>query len=264
MKPTLIILAAGEGKRLKPYTNDRPKCMVQVAGKPVIQWQVETAKSAGFGKIVVVTGYMSESVNIKDVTFVKNKLYDRTNMVQSLFTARDCFGESFVVSYGDIIFEGSVLEKIASSKDEISVVVDMDWRPYWQARSADIFSDAETLKMDKSGNIYNIGQKTKNIEDIQAQYIGLSSYKGKGVQALKDIYDKEKGFSARGARYICKDRSLDELYMTDLIQGLINEKVDVKAVPIDGKWIEIDTIGDLELAKKSVRTEEGRLLVERP
>ena len=81
----VIILAAGYGSRLKPYTNKIPKCMVELAGKPLLQHQIETLNSAGLNNITVVGGHLIEKIIGKDIQIIKNDKYDSTNMVSSLF-----------------------------------------------------------------------------------------------------------------------------------------------------------------------------------
>ena len=83
-----IILAAGEGKRLKPYTDSRPKCMVPLAGRPLLHWQLDVLRSAGIKDIVIVGGYRAEALKACGASVVTNPRYDSTNMVGTLFCAR--------------------------------------------------------------------------------------------------------------------------------------------------------------------------------
>ena len=85
----VIILAAGFGNRLKPYTNDKPKCMVELLGKPILQYQIETLNALGLDDIVVVGGYHIEKIKGRNLKIIKNEQYDCTNMVSSLFCAED-------------------------------------------------------------------------------------------------------------------------------------------------------------------------------
>ena len=80
-----IILAAGQGKRLKPLTNDKPKCMINLFGKRIIDYQIEVFKKFGISDIIVVTGFKSESVDISEIKIYQNHDFDRTNMVETLF-----------------------------------------------------------------------------------------------------------------------------------------------------------------------------------
>src|SRR5882757_5179513 len=92
----MIILAAGQGTRLRPLTDDRPKCLVELCGRPLLQWQIDTARSAGIRDIVVIGGYRHELLKAYDVELVLNPDFASTNMVRTLFRARDLFGPGFV------------------------------------------------------------------------------------------------------------------------------------------------------------------------
>ena len=252
MKPRLIILAAGQGKRLRPLTNNLPKCMIEIHGKPILQWQVESARQAGIDDIIIVRGYLSNTINISGVTYVENPRYAETNMVETLVCARDYISELTVVSYGDILYERQILERIFKSKNEISVVVDKKWKPYWKKRFGNPLNDAETMIIDSTGKIIEIGQKPKSINEIHAQYIGLTAFRGNGLRALKNIYNQEKEAFQRGENFICKERDLSQLYMTDLIQGIIDADCRVTHVPVSGSWLEIDSLEDFKLAEQYV------------
>lgn len=234
----LIILAAGMGSRLAPLTNEIPKCMVELKGKPLILWQIETAKSLGINDIIVIRGYKGEKLDfLKEygVKLLDNQMYKDTNMVETLFEARKYFNDEIIISYGDIVYEKDVLKAIMKDINDISIIVDHGWQEYWEMRVDDIFSDAESLIIDESGKIKSIGKKVNDINLIQGQYIGLLKFTLKGLGILENIYD-----------------NIDKknIYMTDLIQEVINKGYDVYENPIYRKWVEIDTITDLKLAEE--------------
>tara|TARA_B100000315_G_scaffold160045_1_gene148577 strand:- start:15 stop:728 length:714 start_codon:yes stop_codon:yes gene_type:complete len=237
--------------------------MIEVCGKPIIQWQVETARQSGIKDIIIVRGYLGDTINIPHVTYVTNPLFAETNMVETLFCAKEYFDNCLMVSYGDILYEKQVLRKMIDSNGDISVAIDIKWRPYWEERFDDPLSDAETLKTDSTGRLIEIGQKPDNLDDIEAQYIGLTVFKGKGLSMLKYIYDQERKAFQNGERFICKERSMQQLYMTDFIQGLINQGCWVSPVPIDGGWLEIDSISDLKIAEKYMDPNSGPLKINR-
>jgi L-glutamine-phosphate cytidylyltransferase len=251
--PTLIILAAGQGTRLRPLTEKCPKCMVETGGKSLIQWQVETAREAGIENIVIVGGYLIEMIDIPNVKIIKNPKFDKTNMVVSLFCAKDYFSDSMIISYGDILFEKHIIEKAISCDAPVGVIIDTEWKQYWETRFSDPLTDAETLKLDSTGdNIIEIGKSPTSFQEIQAQYIGVTKFNSVGIDALKAIYSQEEDAFKKGEKLICKERNLSELYMTDIIQGLINAGKDVKAIPINGSWLEVDNLKDLGIADQYV------------
>lgn len=245
-----IILAAGEGNRLKPLTNTRPKCLVELFGKPLIVHTVELFQKCGISDITIVTGYLSDLVKIPNVSYRNNKNYDSTNMVETLFCAKDKLENSVIISYADIIFQKNILESIIDSKENISVIIDSNWEEYWKLRFENPLDDAESLILDDQNNITNIGQKTQTISEIQGQYIGLMKFQNDGLTKLINFYDTAKNASSQGINPLNSDLPFEKSYMTDLLQGLINDGNNIKAIPVHNGWLEIDSINDYVLYKK--------------
>lgn len=253
----LIVLAAGTGSRLAPLTDARPKCLVELAGRSLLDWQLASARAEGIEDITLVGGYRIEQLHGHGATVLENPDFATTNMVRTLFRARADFGEGFILSYGDIVYAPGVLRCILDSEASVGVVVDRAWRSYWEARFDDPLSDAESLTLDGNRHITGIGQPVSDLDEIEAQYIGLTVFRGAGVRALLDAYARAEADEARDVPPFGGSRNLDGLYMTDLIQGMIDLGVPVTAIPIEGGWVEIDSATDLALAERL--TAEGRL-----
>lgn len=249
----MIVLAAGQGTRLRPLTDDRPKCLVELAGRPLLARTIETARAAGVTDIVVIGGYRLERLADYGVRVISNPDFASTNMVRTLFCAESCFDDGFIMSYGDIVYTPDVLRQLLADPAPIAVAVDCGWRAYWEQRFDDPLGDAETLAMDGQRFITDIGQKATSLDAIQAQYIGLAAFRGMGVRRLVDAYRAAQLQEREGHTPFGGPRSLDKLYMTDLLQGLISRGDKLKAVEIDRGWVEIDSPHDLEVAEKIVR-----------
>lgn len=240
---TAVILAAGRGSRLEPYTADRPKCLTELGGMTLIERQIATLKAAGVAHIVIVAGYRADMLRLPGTRRVVNARWQATNMVESLFAADREFGDDLIVAYGDIVYEPRVLDALLASPHDISVVVDRQWRAYWQQRFTDPLADAESLRIDEAGRITDIGNTVDDIDDIQAQYIGLMRFRRAGVAALKHA---RAGFG-RIERPWMQRRPVECAFMTDLLMELILTGHDVRAVPVDGGWLEIDSVDDYEI-----------------
>ena len=239
-----IILAAGKGKRLGHLTKNKPKCMVKLFGKTMLEWQVSIFKKCGISDISVVTGYKAELIDLPNLEFFHNKNFETTNMVESLFCALKKLNESTIVSYGDIIFGKNVLNSLIESENNFSIVVDKQWKKYWEMRFDNPLSDAESLKIDHDGNITSIGQKVKEIDDIEGQYIGLMKFQNDGLTTIKEFYQKIKNQSKNNPNPINPDIAFKQSYMTDFLQGLINNGHKLKAIEIENGWLELDSIND--------------------
>ena len=245
-----IILAAGEGKRLHPLTLTKPKCMVELFGKPILERQLSIFKKCGIDDICIVTGFKSELINYPNVDYIKNTNFMKTNMLESLFCASKKFTESTIVSYGDILFEQQVLKKLIDSKSDFSIIIDKQWEKYWKIRSNNPLNDLESLKLDGEQNITSIGKKVENLNEIEGQYIGLMKFQNKGCDMIKKFYKITKDLAKNGKNPLNQNIPFEKSYMTDFLQGMIDYGYKIKAVPISNGWLELDSMHDYEIYNK--------------
>ena len=241
-----IILAAGFGQRLRPLTDDKPKAMVELRGRPIVQRQLDMFKSAGISSIIIVGGHGFNALQDTGCTLVKNNKYSKTNMVYSLLSARKYLDGDVVVSYGDILYEPFILEKLMQSNHDIAVTVDTNWLSYWKTRFDDPLSDAETLRLNKNQELLEIGNKPRSYWDIEAQFMGLMKFKKRGLKRILELCDNVNAKRGGKTPLDLNGKSVQAAYTTDLLNQLIIENVPVRAVKISGTWIEIDTIADFE------------------
>ena len=234
-----IILAAGEGTRLRPYTQDRPKCLVEVDGLSLLDRQLAVLATEDISPIVLIGGYRVDMLKRRGIELRINPRYAETNMVWTLFCAEDDLEGDVLVCYGDIVYSHEILDAILKSKFDIAVAIDLNWESYWRARNEDPLDDAETLKLAKDGRILEIGQKPNLLEEVEGQYMGLMKFSSKGTQLLKKTFhDAKIAGNLRG-------KPLEMAYMTDLLQAVIDSGYKVQSVPVNSDWVEVDTVSDL-------------------
>lgn len=242
--PTALILAAGRGSRLHPYTAECPKCLTELGGRTLLSRQIGTLRAAGIEDIVIATGYRSEALALPGTRQVHNPAWETTNMVETLFRAEAFFGTDLIVSYSDIVYERRLVDALLRSPHDISVVVDTNWRAYWEMRFENPLDDAESLRLDSVGRIIDIGARVDDIDRIEAQYIGLMRFHGAGIDTLRECYAGLR----RVHRPWMDRRPVEKAYMTDLLMEMILKGHDVHAMPVAGGWLEIDTVSDYETA----------------
>lgn len=256
----VVILAAGQGTRLRPMTDDRPKCMVEVSGRSIIERQLDTMHECGIldEDITIIAGYCGDKLKKKftdtKMTIIINEEYETTNMVCSLMCARELIEShnDILISYGDIIYNTEVLYKILKADNKSSIVVDDGWYSYWSERCENPLDDAETLVYDRNDFLLEIGQKTDDISKVQSQYIGLMRFKEEGLRALLNLAKEAARRTSEGKGLWRTSRSYQKMYMTDLLQGLIDEGNKLKAVHIDRGWFEIDDCDDLKIVESKI------------
>lgn len=234
-----VILAAGEGARLRPYTLDRPKCLVEVDGRSLLDRQLAVLASEVINPVVLIGGYRVEMLKRPEIEIRVNARYAETNMVWTLFCAENDLNGDVLLCYGDIVYSREILCAILNSKSDIAVAIDLDWESYWRARNEDPLADAETLKLSDDGKILEIGQKPKSLSEIEGQYMGLMKFSSQGLQLLKKTFHDAKSTGT------LRGKPLEEAYMTDLLQAMVDSGIRLDAVKVNGGWVEVDTVSDL-------------------
>ena len=237
-----IILAAGRGSRMKSLTAEKPKCLVEINGKPLLEWQLEALRGAGVNDIAIVTGYKKELLHHYGLEEFHNPLWADTQMVSSLICAEDWFGSGdCIVSYSDIFYETSAISLLRNCNAEVCITYDPDWEKLWKQRFDDPLSDAETFCLDDEGYLLEIGGKANSIDEIQGQYMGLLKFKKEGAVNFLNI---------------CKDLTPNQLFamhMTHVLDLMVNKHFrSIRPLEYRGKWGEFDTECDLKVSLADV------------
>ncbi|MDB9721943.1 phosphocholine cytidylyltransferase family protein [Nitrosopumilus sp.] len=242
-----IIIAAGSGKRISNNTKNIPKSMVRVNGKPIIEYQLSVLKKVGINDVYVVTGPYSEKFNIKNIKYVKDKEYEKHDILGSLMEAKNFFEKDTLVLYSDIIFELKIIEKIMNSKEDISIAVDMDWEKNYEGRTEHPISEAENVEIKNNTDIIRVKKNIDNINNNVGEFLGIIKFANKGselfIKKYEDLVNNNTGLFHEAP-------SILKAYVTDMIQELINSNIKIKPILISGKWCEIDTMQDLKNAEK--------------
>jgi choline kinase len=118
MRP--IVIGAGRGSRLGPETDDIPKALVPVMGRPMLDWILEALGAAGFSAtdVVFICGYREDVVRARypKFTYVPNRDWERNNILASLLCAREYMAGGFLSTYADIVYRGSTVKKLVASR----------------------------------------------------------------------------------------------------------------------------------------------------
>jgi L-glutamine-phosphate cytidylyltransferase len=246
-----IILAAGQGTRLRPFTDTVPKCMVEAAGRPLLEWHLDTLEAVGIREITLVAGYKQEKITDTRVSKIVNERYATTNMIESLFTAESVLNGNVIIAYGDIVYSKEVLSQLMSDHRDIVVACDDGWESYWSDRFEDPLSDAETFVKGPDGRVASLGKKTTNISQVQGQYIGLIKLNNAGCARLKALYHEAKNDPEQQKNAWDSGRTLELAYMTDLLNYLASMG-ELYYSSINRGWVEVDDHVDLEIAKNQL------------
>ena len=246
-----IIVAAGPGSRLMPITDERPKCLLEIGGKTILERALEALKENGVEDIVVVRGYKGHLINYPDITYCHNPEFRKNNILRSLFYAEDEMNDDFIFSYSDIVYSREIVAKLIGSETDVALIVDVNWIQTYEGRDQHPISEAELVKVE-NGKVVKIGKEVVKPEEAHGEFIGLAKFTKSGAETMKAAYRRVS--EDHCASPFQNAASLDKAYMTDMLQELVDDGLLVQSVDIEGGWVEIDTPQDLERARSMFGT----------
>ena len=247
MRP--IIIGAGRGSRLQHETSALPKTLVEVMGRPMLDWVLEALQAAGFQRrdVVFVCGYAADVIRGRypEFTYVTNDDWQNNNILASLLYAREHMTRGFVSTYADIVYDGAVVRGLVDSHHDFALGCDTLWRRRYVSRSQHPETDAEKLRAEGS-RVIEISRHIPS-EAAQGEFIGvmkLSPSAAAGFCAAFD--DAERQF---GGGLFREGRSFQKAYLIDLLQFTLERGAEMHRVDTPGGYMEIDTLQDLAQAE---------------
>jgi choline kinase len=226
-----LILAAGMGTRLKPLTNDSPKSLITVAGKTIFENQINNLYKNGINEIIIVTGYKADAISnivnkkFPEVHVIENINYATTNNMYSAYMARTALKDcEFLMMNADVFFDASIIYELLRFNAKNAIVTDF-------------------------GNFLDESMKVVERDERLVQ-ISKEILKENALGSSIDIYKfSEEGGTAffnKCAHYI-EVLNNNNLWSEVALNDILSEVV-FKACPVNGRWIEIDTLADLQEA----------------
>ena len=263
-KITAIIAAAGFEKQLLPLIEDKPKCLLDIKGKTILERQVAALNECNIKEIALVRGYKKDAITLPNIRYYDNDRYEETGELYSLFCAENEMKGRMIVLYGDIIFETAVLEKLLKSPADITLVVDLAWSDQPEkGQQRHLRPDLVKLDPPPGRNYLSrfimpegetaVRQIGQDLAPNQAhgEFIGMAMFSEQGAEAFTECYRaslakyKAKGFHEAG--------EFMKASLPDLIQELIDTGMTVQAVPIYKGWMEVDSFEEYQQAWAKVR-----------
>ena len=243
-----VILAAGQGTRIRSVHGERPKCLIEVDNSTILDHQLEALSKAGVNEVAIVVGYEKEQImnhvikrqlnQGQRIHFIENPAFAITNNIYSLWLALEWLrGDGFVVLNADVILDADILGAAVRANAPISMIVDPLWRD-------------ETMKVIIHGN--RVMQMSKKIsrEHFSGTYIGITIF-SRAIQAR--FFDRISTMISAGR--------VNEFFNV-AVQELVDEGLHVGYTSTDGlAWAEIDDPTDLSFAQQNVFPQLATALV---
>ncbi|NQW01423.1 MAG: phosphoenolpyruvate mutase [Rhodospirillales bacterium] len=238
-----VVLAASRGAALGALTADKPKCMIDVRGEPLLGRLISSLKNSGVNDITVVRGYKKEQINLPSVTYADNDLFAATGEVASLACAKSAVQGSCVIAYGDVLFRQYYLDQLFDHDADIVIAADALWRdrkssdPKWirdfvacnRGSSPDFLEDAPVY-------LKAMGHELPE-DQIHAEWIGLARMTEKGSRIVGDEIEA-----------LQKDGLLQTAGLVELFDRIAARGHQIGVVYVPGQWLDVDDATDLMAA----------------
>jgi choline kinase len=230
-----IILSAGQGSRLLPHTESLPKCLLDLAGRPMLGWQLQALAAAGITEAVVVTGFRAELVDQAlpavtpqgmQVRTLFNPFYKVADNLASCWMVRHELVGPVLTLNGDTLLEPRIVERLVNAP-AADITVTIDRKPAYDE------DDMKVVTRDQ--RLLAIGKKL-HMADVTGESIGFLRYSEQGAAA----------FRAEIERTMRTPEGTSVWYLS-AIHRLANSGVDVQTASIEGlDWAELDYPADLQ------------------
>lgn len=249
-----IIIAAGPSKRLRPLTDDIPKCMLKINGKTLLQNILDLFRNKGINDISVIKGYKKEKINYSNITYFENIDFWNNNILHSLMFAREKLeeaiktGEDVIVTYSDIWYNDSVIGALLKSKEAVASIIDVDWESYYGGRTDHPIEEAENVIMDNNKRMLKIGKHIfthDTPKDKQGEFIGLWKFTPEGTKIFLKHFDRLNSILKMTDSYQ-NTKEWQKSYITDIFQEMIDKGEKLYCVLIKKNWAEFDTVQDFK------------------
>ena len=237
-----VMLAAGVSSRLQPLTANTPKCLLDVAGKPILQRTIDNILANNIKDIIIVTGYLQHQVKDfvsstypgLEVTYIYNELYTSTNNIYSLWLTKEHIaGNDMLLMDSDIIFDKEIIAELLKSNYANCLAL----------KKHNVHDEEIKVKADANGRVLEIGKEVKLSEAI-GESIGIEKFGKEAIHTLFTILDRK----------MLVDKKVNQFYEA-AFEEMVQTGTDIFIVDTTGNiCMEIDTLSDLETARELLLT----------
>jgi choline kinase len=245
-----IIIGAGRGSRLRHLTEEIPKTLVPILGRPMLDGILEALAAGGLHPpdVVFICGYLADKIRERypALQYVENAEWERNNILASLLYAREHMAGGFVSTYADIVYRPAAVEALMRSPHDLTIVCDTAWRRRYAGRSQHPETDAEKLRTEGE-RVVEISRRIAP-EAASGEFIGVMKASPAGAARLARAFDRARDVYA--GKVFREGRTFEKAYLIDLLEHMLEEGEVIHRVDTHGGYMEIDTLEDASLAER--------------
>lgn len=240
-----ILLAASRGAELGALTEDRPKCMIDVRGQPLLRRLIGTVREAGVRDVTVVRGYKKDVINLPSIDTVDNDLYMATGEAASLACAMDRLKGECLIAYGDILFRHHILDQLFATEGDIVITVDALWRERqsdsknWVRDFVECTRPFSPTYLDDEPSFLKSISSALPADRISGEWMGLAKLSPRGAAMVAELL---QAMRAEG--------TLAKAGLPDVFTRLAGQGARIRVLYVTGQWLDVDDAADLARAGK--------------
>ncbi len=253
---SVIIPAAGEDLVLKEILNGKPKAMLEICGKTLLEHQIRTLNNSNLKDITVIAGYGRDQMRATGVTILENLDFKNGSVLNSLFVGKEKMLNGFIMLYADILMKDDIIRDLMSRREDIILVADNSTQ-YHKPQEGNVLDFIigknqhkrmrREIRFASENVVAKIGSKI-NPETASHEFIGLAKFSKTGAEQLIETYnDIVKNYHGQ----FQESEDISRLSLTDLIQEMIDRGFIVHYMEIHKGWLEIHNAEHIALAEKS-------------
>ena len=231
-----------------PTTENAPKCFAEIQGKRILDWTVEALAAGGATEICFIGGYRMDAVEREypHFTFRRNDDWENNNILVSLMCAEDLMDRPFVTTYSDILFTGDIVAGLVASPADIALGIDTDWRTHYQPRTQHPPQDAEKT-FTHNGRVERVHRNIP-YDDANGEFMGVAKFSVHGAALLREHYHRRR--RELWDKPYREAAQFQKAYLIHLFQDMIEQGVEFGHADTHGRYREIDTQEDLDIAQR--------------
>ena len=256
-RKTQVVIPAARDHRsqadLKTLLQDRPLCMVDIAGKTLLDRQLDLVRSSGLEEILVVGGHLHTKIKTEGARILHNPNYGQRGCADSILCAGDQLTRDALIIYSDILFDRKILDRLLESPHEITLVIDRAYRTLpARDKQLDLVSVEEPPKASAGSRDLRLGafKRIRSVgrripaEKAGHEFAGIAYLQAPGLEKLKSAW--QEALRKFQGRPFYEAPSVEKADLTDLLLYLLDQGTEIFGMEIEHGWSEIHSIDDYE------------------
>ncbi len=238
-----VILGAARGPEFGELTRDRPKCMVEMAGEPILAHIVRAYRATGIRDLSVVRGHRRQVIDLEGLRYFDNEEPDTTHEAFSLSRATPALHGPALISYGDVLFRKYVVQQLVDTEADFAVMVDAQWR---ESRNRERYADYVTCSLPFSRStsfsqvrLVEVSNELPE-EQIHGEWMGFLKVSERGSEVLRGLLAEVEHDAEKRAH----------MDMGGLMNDLISRGEKIRVIYTTGNWLDVDSVDDLLLGSE--------------